>query len=73
MVVKKLHVPRAGTETETGALGVTLLDGVEAGPVPAALVAVTVKVYAVPLVRPVTIIGLAVPMTLILPGLDVTV
>ena len=33
--------------------GITGLDGAEAGPVPTALVAVTVKVYAVPLVKPV--------------------
>jgi hypothetical protein len=37
--------------------GVTLLDADEAGPVPAAFVAVTVKVYAVPFVRPVTVHG----------------
>ena len=42
------------------AAGVTvaLLD---AAPVPAELVAVTVQVYAVPLVRPVTASGLAAP------------
>jgi hypothetical protein len=38
------------------------LDVVEAGPVPLALVAVTVNVYAVPLVSPVTVMGLAVPV-----------
>ena len=37
--------------------GVTLFEAAEAAPVPIALVAVTVKVYAVPLVRPVTMIG----------------
>ena len=37
--------------------GVTLFEAAEAGPVPIAFVAVTVKVYAVPLVRPVTMIG----------------
>ena len=40
--------------------GVTLLDGADAGLVPFALVAVTVKVYAVPFESPVTVIGLAV-------------
>ena len=35
--------------------GVTELDADEALPEPLALVAVTVKVYAVPLVRPVTV------------------
>ena len=34
--------------------GVTEFDGADAGPVPAELLAVTVNVYAVPLVRPVT-------------------
>ena len=33
--------------------GVTLFDGADGGPVPIALVAVTVNVYAVPLVSPV--------------------
>ena len=53
--------------------GVTLLDAAEALPVPALLVAVTVKVYAVPLVRPVTAIGLAAPVPVMPPGLEVTV
>ena len=35
--------------------GVTALDGLEAVESPMALVAVTVKVYAVPLVSPVTV------------------
>ena len=34
--------------------GVAGADGLEAGPMPAGLVAVTVKVYAVPLFRPLT-------------------
>ena len=38
-----------------GATGVTGGDGADAGPVPCALVAVTVNVYGVPLVRPVTV------------------
>src|SRR5207244_2769293 len=37
-----------------GRSGVVALAGVEAGPVPAAFTAATVKVYAVPLARPVT-------------------
>ena len=52
---------------------VTLLEGAEAGPVPAALVAVTVKVYAVPLVNPVTVTGDAAPEALMPPGFEVTV
>ena len=35
--------------------GVAAAEAAEAGPAPAALVAVTVNVYAVPLVRPVTV------------------
>jgi hypothetical protein len=35
--------------------GVTADDAVEAGPIPTSFVAVTVKVYGVPLVRPVTV------------------
>jgi hypothetical protein len=53
--------------------GVTLFDGADARPVPTALAAVTVKVYGVPLVSPVTVIGLTVPLAEKLPGLDVTV
>ena len=45
--------------TPVGALGtvdgVTALDAVEADPAPVALLALTVKVYAVPLVSPVTV------------------
>jgi hypothetical protein len=40
--------------------GVTEFEGALAMLVPLVLVAVTVKVYAVPLVSPVTVIGLAV-------------
>jgi hypothetical protein len=53
--------------------GVTALDALDAAPVPAAFVAVTVKVYDVPLVRPVTVSGLADPEVVKEPGLDVTV
>jgi hypothetical protein len=55
------------------AAGVTLLEGLDAGPVPAAFVAVTVKVYAVPFVNPVTVIGLADREAVIPPGFEVTV
>ena len=53
--------------------GVTLLEAPDGEPVPTALVAVTVNVYAVLLVRPVTVIGLDVPAAVRLPGLDVAV
>src|SRR3954452_14134064 len=49
------------------AAGVTLLDAVEVGPVPTALVAETVNVYAVPLVSPVTVVVVAggLPVTVV--------
>ena len=53
--------------------GVTADDAVEAVPVPTELVATTENVYAVPLVRRVTVIGEDVPVAVILPGEDVTV
>jgi hypothetical protein len=45
----------------------------EAALVPTALVAVTVKVYVVPFVKPVTVKGEAPPVAVKPPGLDVTV
>jgi hypothetical protein len=39
----------------TGAIGVTLFEAADAGLTPLALVAVTVKVYEVPLARPETV------------------
>jgi hypothetical protein len=56
--------------------GVTLFEGAEAAPGPAAFVATTVNVYAVPLVRPVTMWVVDVlPVLLSRPpgGLEVTV
>lgn len=53
--------------------GVTELELDEAGPAPAIFVAVTVNVYAVPFVRPVIIIGEALPISVLLSGLLVTV
>ena len=53
--------------------GVTLFDAAEGKPTPAALLAVTVNVYAVPFVKPATTIGEAAPAPLMPPGLDVTV
>jgi hypothetical protein len=41
-----------GAPGAVGAAGVTGLDGAEAGPVPTALMAVTVKVYVRPFVSP---------------------
>ena len=58
-----------------GAVGVTGLDGVDGTLVPAALVAVTVNVYDVPLVSPVTVaVRLrGVEVATRSPGLEVTV
>src|SRR6188768_365962 len=53
--------------------GVTLFDGADASPVPIEFVAVTVKVYALPLVRPVTVIGDVAPLATMPPGADVAV
>ena len=55
------------------AAGVTADEALEAAPVPMALVAVTVKVYAVPLVSPVTVIGDEAPVAVRPPGAEVTV
>ena len=43
------------TNATIAADGVTAFDGADAGPLPFGLVAVTVNVYVVPLVRPVTV------------------
>ncbi len=72
-VVPKFCAPGLAKVMVCAALGVTLADAVDAELVPALLVAVTVKVYAVPLVRPLTVIGLAAPVPVRPPGLDVTV
>jgi hypothetical protein len=67
----------AVTETFCGTLGtvagVTELLATDALESPTPFVALTVKVYEVPLVRPVTVIGLADPDCVIPPGLLVTV
>jgi hypothetical protein len=56
-----------------GFTGVAELDALLAADVPLAFVAVTVKVYAVPFVKPDTVIGELDPVPVILPGLEVTV
>jgi len=55
-------------------VGLIEADGADAGPVPTALVAFTVNVYAVPLVNPVTVaVSAPVVVAVFDPGLDVTV
>ena len=49
------------------------LDGADSPELPLALVAWTVNVYAVPLVRPVTVIGDPAELALMPPGFDVAV
>ena len=53
--------------------GVTLFDGDDAALVPTPLVAVTVKVYDVPFVKPVTVKGLDAPEAVNPPEDEVTV
>jgi hypothetical protein len=53
--------------------GVTLFEGADGGPFPSTFVAATVKVYAVPLVKPVTVRGLLGPEAVSPPGDDVAV
>jgi hypothetical protein len=55
------------------AVGITELLGEEGALLPPMLAAVTVKLYDVPFVNPVTVIGLADPEAVKLPGAEVTV
>ncbi len=66
-------VPIVGIPGAVTAVGVTVFDADEAAPRPIAFWARTVKVYAVPLERPVTVIGDDVPVAVFPPGFAVTV
>ena len=68
--VAETAVGAPGTIPEKGVTGAL---GAENGPVPIALVAVTVKVYGVPFVRPVTVMGEDAPDTMMPSGDEVTV
>ena len=57
----------------TAAVGATIAEVADAGPVPTAFVAVTVNEYGTPYVSPVTVNGLAIPVFTMLSGLEVTV
>ena len=72
-VVPKFCVPGFVNVIVCEALGVTEFEAADAEPVPAELVAMTVKVYAIPFVRPVTVIGELAPVPVAPPGLAVTV
>ena len=54
-------------------VGLTVFEGGDIAPVPAELVAATVKVYSTPLTRPLTVTGDALAVTVIPPGDDLTV
>ena len=72
-VVPKFCAPGLAKVIVWEAFGVTAFEAEDDGPVrPAAFAAVTVKVYDVPFVSPVTVIGLDVPVPVRAPGLDVT-
>jgi len=68
-------VMSAGAAGAVGGSGTTAFEGDDAEPLPAPLVAVTVNVYEVPAVRPVTNAAVRVPSTVAvaLPGDAVTV
>jgi len=74
-IVRDANVSEDGVSVRpaASATGVTAFEGAEAGPVPNALVALTVKVYDVPLARPVTVSGEAAPVAVKPLGFDVTV
>jgi hypothetical protein len=69
----QLNVPAVLKTTHEASLAVTLFDAALQGPVPVPLVALTLKVYAVAAVRPVTTNGDAAPVVVTPPGVDVTV
>jgi hypothetical protein len=73
-VFPAVAVTPVGTPGATDANGVTAAEAADAADAPATLVAVTVNVYAVPLVRPVTVAEVA-PVVVIVrpPGAAVTV
>ncbi len=70
LLVAELHVM---VEIDPGINGITAADADEGAELPATLVATTVNVYAVPLVKPVTTRGELVPVEVKPPGEDVTV
>lgn len=73
--VPKVWVPGFANVIVCGPFGVTLLDAADEAPVPVALVAVTVKVYAVPLVRLFTVMEVhgAAQVPVMPPGDEVAV
>lgn len=72
VAVAALAMP-GGVPVTVSRRGITALDRADGAPVPAALVATTLNVYVVPLVRPAKVIGEAAPVAVAPPGLAVTV
>ena len=72
-VVPSVNVPGFASVITWVVCGVVLIDATDAADVPVLFVAVTANVYEVPLARPVTMIGLEVPVPVAPPGLAVTV
>ena len=68
----RVAVPMVGA-SGTEMAGVTELLALDAALVLTLLVAVTVNVYEVPLLKPVTVIGEVVPVAVMLEGDEVTV
>ena len=69
-------IPGTAIKADGGAgtpAGITAADGLLSAPVPREFLAATVKVYVVPLLRPVTVNGLFVPVAMAPPGLAFTV
>ncbi len=62
-----------GADGTFGAVGVTAVDAADGTLLPTALVAITVNVYGVPFVRPVTVHDRVVVVHVRAPGDDVTV
>lgn len=71
--VPKVCAPGLANVIVCCAAGVTELVADDAAPVPMPFEAVTVNVCAIPLVSPVTVIGLLAPVAVAPPGLAVTV
>jgi len=69
--IPKVFVPGFANVIAWVPIGVTEFEAPEAVPVPSAFVAVTAHVYAVPLVNPVTTIGLVEPFAVTAPHVAV--
>jgi hypothetical protein len=73
LALPPVAVPIVGAPGAAAVAGVTLFEAADAGPVPTMFVAATVKLYAVPPVRPATVIGLVGLAPVKPPGLEIAV